>query len=237
MTELLQFYQDTPHPCSYIDHREAQNIYPDPNKAMTNSLYSQLIAHGFRRSGNMAYRPFCQNCQSCIPVRINVKKFTQNRSQKRCMNRNESLTITSQPAGFSEEHFQLYCKYLSARHVGGGMDKPTKENYLNFLTSDWSDTQFIEFRDSERLVAVAVTDYISQGLSALYTFFDPTLEKQSLGTFGILTQIKIAQSLGLRWLYLGYWIEDCKKMQYKQNFSALETYINQEWLPLKREKL
>lgn len=233
MAELLQFYQDNPHPCSYMNDREAQNIYPDPNKAMTNVLYSQLIAHGFRRSGNMAYRPFCQSCNACIPARINVAKFKPSRSQRRCLKRNEHITVTSQPAAFNEEHYELYCRYLGARHVGGGMDKPTKETYLQFLTSDWSDTQFIEFRDNEKLIAVAVTDFINHGLSALYTFFDPTLEKQSLGTFGILEQIKITQSLGLRWLYLGYWIEDCKKMQYKQNFSGLETYIDQQWQPLK----
>lgn len=233
MTELLQFYQDSPHACSYMAEREAQNIYPDPNKPMTNSLYSQLIEHGFRRSGDMAYRPACPGCQACVPVRINVNKFKLSRSQRRCMNRNKELTISVHPATFNPEHYQLYCQYLTARHADGGMDNPTKESYLRFLTSEWSDTQFIEIRNEDKLVAVAVTDYVNHGLSALYTFFDPTLEKRSLGTFGILIQINIAQSLGLPWVYLGYWIKDCQKMLYKQKFSAVESYQNQQWQPLK----
>jgi arginyl-tRNA--protein-N-Asp/Glu arginylyltransferase len=233
MTELLKFYQDTPHSCSYMDDRQAQNIYPDPNVPMTNSMYSLLITHGFRRSGDMAYRPYCPSCQDCVPVRINVEQFKPNRSQRRCLKRNEDLTVSIHDAEFNPEHYQLYCLYLTTRHVGGGMDEPTKESYLRFLTSEWSETKFIEIRQAEKLVAVAVTDYIDEGLSALYTFFDPTLAHRSLGTFGILTQINLAQSLGLPWLYLGYWIKDCQKMQYKQNFSAVESYKDQQWLPLK----
>jgi arginine-tRNA-protein transferase len=237
MTQTLDFYQDSPHPCSYLEGREAQNIYPDPNKVMTKALYDQLIQHGFRRSGNMAYRPYCTGCKACVPVRINVKQFELNRSQRRCIKRNSNLAISIHPAEFNPEHYQLYCQYLAARHSGGGMDEPTQDSYLRFLTSDWSETKFIEIRDNNKLVAVAVTDYVNQGLSALYTFFDPSLAKQSLGTFGILMQINLAQTLGLSWLYLGYWIKDCRKMQYKQNFSAIESYVDQRWQPLNNEKL
>lgn len=233
MTELLQFYQDSPHACSYMEGREAQNIYPDPNKPMTNSLYSQLIEHGFRRSGDMTYRPMCANCQDCVPVRINVAQFKFSRSQRRCMNRNKDLRISVHSATFNPDHYQLYCNYLATRHIDGGMDDPTEESYLRFLTSKWSDTQFIEIHDKDKLVAVAVTDYVNQGLSALYTFFDPTMGKRSLGIFSVLVQVNIAQSLGLPWVYLGYWIKDCRKMQYKQNFSALECYLNQQWRLLK----
>jgi len=236
MSEVLKFYQDHPHPCSYLEDREAQNIYPDPNLDMSNALYSELIQHGFRRSGDMSYRPYCESCQACVPVRINVNEFTPSRSQRRCLKRNEHLTISIHPAEFNQEHYELYKHYLTSRHKDGGMDNTSEEAYLRFLTSQWSETQFIEIRDENELVAVAVTDYIDNGLSALYTFFKPEMAEKSLGTFGILTQIDIAKSIGVSWLYLGYWIEDCQKMQYKQKFSAIEGYAEQQWQPLKNMK-
>lgn len=228
----LAFYQDTPHDCSYLDEQQARNIYPDPNKMMTNTLYSHLIQHGFRRSGNLAYRPYCEQCHACVPVRINTQLFKPSRSQRRCLQRNKELTISYHPATFNPEHYALYCRYLATRHIGGGMDNPTKESYLRFLSSDWAETKFIEIRRDKQLVAVAVTDYIHNGLSALYTFFDPDLAQSSLGTYGILQQINIAKELGIPWLYLGYWIENCQKMQYKQNFSEIEAYIGQQWQAL-----
>jgi len=232
MTEPITFYQDTVHDCSYLDNQQARNIYPDPNQALTNDLYSQLIAHGFRRSGNLAYRPYCPNCEACVPVRIDVKLFKANRSQRRCLQRNQDLTISHHSATFNAEHFELYRRYLDSRHLNGGMDNPTEESYVNFLTSDWSETSFIEIRRGSQLVAVAITDYVHNGLSALYTFFDPDMAEYSLGTYAILQQINIAQTQGLSWLYLGYWIKDCQKMQYKQNFSAIEGYIAQQWQSL-----
>ncbi|MFT7413661.1 MAG: arginyl-tRNA--protein-N-Asp/Glu arginylyltransferase [Methylophagaceae bacterium] len=237
MSDAIVFYQDTPHPCSYLEAREACNIYPDPNQPMTNALYSHLIQYGFRRSGALAYRPHCLNCQACVPVRINTANFTLNRSQRRCLQRNQHLTISQHPASFNTEHYELYCRYLAARHQGGGMDNPTEESYVNFLTSSWSETSFIEIRDEKRLVAVAVTDYIQHGLSALYTFFDPDMRAYSLGTYAILQQINIAKTRGLPWIYLGYWISNCQKMKYKQNFSGIEGYINQKWQALNNEKL
>jgi len=233
MTEPITFYQDTAHDCSYLDNQQARNIYPDPNQTLTNELYSQLIAHGFRRSGNLAYRPYCSDCSACVPVRINVEQFKASRSQRRCLQRNQDLTISHHSATFNAEHFELYRRYLASRHLNGGMDNPTEESYVSFLTSDWSETSFIEIRRDSQLVAVAITDHVHNGLSALYTFFDPDMAEYSLGTYGILQQINIAQTQGLSWLYLGYWIKDCQKMQYKQNFSAIEGYIDQQWQALK----
>jgi len=232
MTDTITFYRDSPHDCSYLDEQQACNIYPDPNKEMTNALYSQLIQHGFRRSGNHAYRPYCSDCNACVPVRINIQSFKASRSQRRCLQRNQDLTLHHHPAKFNAEHYDLYCRYLAARHKGAGMDNPTEESYLNFLTSDWAQTSFIEIRRDSQLIAVAVTDYVHNGLSALYTFFDPDMAQYSLGTFGILQQINMAQTQGIAWLYLGYWIKDCQKMQYKQNFSAIEGYIDQQWQAL-----
>lgn len=237
MSESLVFYQDSPHPCSYLEEQEATNIYPDPNQAMTNHLYSHLIQHGFRRSGDLAYRPHCLSCQACVPVRINTAEFRLNRSQRRCIQRNKALNVSHHSASFNAEHYDLYCRYLAARHVGGGMDNPSKESYVNFLTSTWSETSFIEIREGQRLVAVAVTDYVQHGLSALYTFFDPEMRAYSLGTYAILQQIDIAKTHCLPWVYLGYWISNCQKMKYKQNFSGIEAYINQKWQALNDEKL
>lgn len=233
MSNIIKFFQDSTHDCSYFANRQAQNIYPDPNIVMSNSLYSQLIQHGFRRSGNHAYRPHCTGCQSCVPVRINIDQFKMSRSQRRCLQRNQHLKITAQAAKFDAEHYQLYCRYLAARHINGGMDDPNEESYQRFLLSNWSNTQFIEFRDQSQLVAVAVTDSVSDGLSAFYTFFEPELAKQSLGTYAVLQQVNQAKLQNLPSLYLGYWIENCKKMSYKNTFSGLEGYIDQGWQPLK----
>jgi len=236
MSNTIQFYQDNPHPCSYLEDQDARNIYPDPNLDMTNELYSHLIQHGFRRSGDISYRPYCQDCHQCLPVRINAKLFKANRSQRRCLNRNKDVSIAIKPAEFNPEHYQLYCDYLTHRHSGGGMDNPTEESYNSFLLSKWSDTRFIELRENNKLIAVAVTDFISNGASAFYTFFDPTLEKRSLGTLSILKQIELVQTQGLSWLYLGYWIKKCNKMNYKQHFSPIESYVNQQWAPLDTSK-
>lgn len=234
MSSTLKFYRDAhSHDCAYLEGQQAKNLYPDPNQLMSNNLYSHLIQYGFRRSGNQAYRPHCSNCQACIPVRINLQQFKPSRSQRRCLQRNEHLTIKHHPAELNPEHYQLYTRYLSTRHSNGGMDNPTEKSYINFLTSHWSETEFIEFRDQSQLVAIAVTDSILQGLSAFYTFFDPDLTQQSLGTYAILQQIMLAQEQNLSWLYLGYWIENCQKMNYKQTFSGLEGYIDQQWKPLK----
>lgn len=220
----LDFYQDQPHACSYLEGRRARNIYPDPNKPPSKELYSQLIQHGFRRSGDHIYRPFCPDCDACVPVRIDLKQFSPNRNQRRCLRKNADIEMKVRPAEFRFEHFALYARYLAGRHPGGGMDNPTTDSYINFLTSSWSDTAFIEFRLDNKLVAVAVTDFIVDGASAFYTFFDPGLNKRSLGTFAILKQIELARNYGLSWLYLGYWIEESPKMRYKTKFSALEAY-------------
>lgn len=223
----LDFYQDRPHACSYLEDRQARNIYPDPMRPLTNALYSQLIQHGFRRSGEHVYRPFCQACNACVPVRISVNHFRPNRSQRRCLKKNDDVTLSIRPAVFDDEHYDLYQRYLAHRHAGGGMDNPSKETYLQFLTSSWSDTAFIEFRTADKLLAVAITDFVNDAASAFYTFFDPEYSERSLGTFAILKQIELAQQQNLSWLYLGYWIGDSPKMRYKSHFSALQQFDGQ----------
>lgn len=224
----LNFYQDQPHACSYLSGRQARNLYPDPNKPASKHLYSHLIQHGFRRSGDHIYRPFCAECSSCVPVRIDVAQFQPNRSQKRCLKRNQDVQTKIHPAEFNPQHFELYERYLAGRHLGGGMDNPTPSSYTNFLTSSWCDSAFLEFWLENKLIGVAVTDFVINGASAFYTFFDPELAKRSLGTFAILKQIELAKNYELSWLYLGYWIAESPKMSYKTNFSGLEGYYT-DW--------
>jgi len=230
--EELKFYLSTEQACSYLSDRSSASVFADPDGTMTNEIYSVLINHGFRRSANFVYRPHCPTCSACKPARVPVRQFKPNRNQKRVWGRNTDISIKETPAEFNEEQFELYCKYIHNRHTGGEMDHTDKNRYLEFLTSDWCDTIFYEFRRDNKLVAVAVTDNLREGLSALYTFFDPDYAKDSLGTLAILWQIEKAKDMRKPWLYLGYWIEESDKMRYKKNFSPLQIWDDNIWQPL-----
>ncbi len=225
----LQLYITTETPCSYFDDRPSYNLVPDPKLRLNMPIYNQLIQHGFRRSGSYCYRPHCSHCQSCTACRIPISDFTLSRSQKRCMKVNQNLKMTTENAGFSDEYLDLYRRYLNSRHTDGSMADPEKEDFKQFLYSKWSDTQFLEHRLDGRLVAVAVTDIVSDGISAVYSFFDPEMIKHSLGTYCVLKQTDYALELGLEYVYLGYWIEDHPKMHYKINFRPLQIYREEQW--------
>ncbi len=236
----LNLYLSEEHQCSYLPGREANSLFVDPQASMSAGIYSELIQQGFRRSGSHVYTPYCRKCHDCIPVRLNVQEFAPNRSQKRCLKKNQHIRTQVQcpansPEEFApsdnEEQYNLYAAYVKSRHPGGGMDEPSHETYLDFLTSSWSTTRFFEFREAEKLIAVAVTDIVSEGLSAVYTFFDTAAEyhKRSLGIYAILWQAQEARRQNLTWLYLGYWIHDCKKMNYKDNYQPLEYFYNHQW--------
>ncbi|MBL4711568.1 MAG: arginyltransferase [Gammaproteobacteria bacterium] len=237
-TRNLQLYITTESPCGYFDDRKSSNLVLDPDVPLTMPIYSQLIQHGFRRSGADCYRPHCPNCnstvrnrghQSCIACRLVVNEFTSNRSQRRCLKTNEDIKLTYLSAGFTEEYLDLYNRYLKSRHGDGTMANPTEDDFKQFLYCNWSDTQFLEFRLSGKLVAIAVTDIVSDGLSAVYSFFDPELASRSLGTYCILKQIDYAKELALGYVYLGYWINGHDKMHYKVNFKPLQLYIGERW--------
>lgn len=225
----LAFYASPAHECSYLPDRQAVTLFADPSAEMDTLLYTALVDFGFRRSGAYVYRPACPGCAACLSVRIPVAEFTPNRSERRTWRRNEDLTVQRTPATFRQEAFDLYRHYLGQRHAGGGMDDPSPEKYLHFLTSPWSDTFFYEFRLAGRLVAVAVVDQLLHGVSAVYTFYDPALSDRGLGTFAILWEIEQAKRQGLPYLYLGYWVEECSKMSYKGRFRPLEIYRNGRW--------
>jgi len=230
----LSLYITAEHPCGYFSDRLSANLIPDPQIPMNPGLYSLLVTKGFRRSGSFVYRPHCAGCSACVPCRILVSDFQPNRNQRRCLKHNRDVTTRIQQAGFSEEYFQLYQRYLDSRHGDGSMAHPAPDDFRQFLLSDWSHTLFIESRLAGRLVSVAVSDYLPAGLSAVYSFFDPDEYSRSLGTFAILQQIWLAQVYRLPHIYLGYWIHGHPKMDYKKHFSALQVYRDVQWQAFQR---
>jgi arginine-tRNA-protein transferase len=187
------------------------------------------VDYGFRRSGEYVYRPHCVGCNACIPARVPVAQFKPRRVQRRTWKQNADVRVVRRPADYDLEHFALYRRYIAQRHPGGGMDSADPGQYLEFLTSSWCDTAFYEFRADSRLLAVAVVDHLWQGLSAVYTFFDPEEEARSLGTYAVLWEIEEARRRGLAFLYLGYWIKECPKMRYKGTFRPLQVYRDGCW--------
>ena len=224
-----------PHECGYLPDEIATTIFVDPKAVISNSIYSLLAQQGFRRSGDLIYRPQCQECDACVPVRIPVETFKPNRSQRRIWQRNRDLTTTHLEAGFRQEHFELYRKYQSARHAGGSMDTDDPSQYGDFLFGKVGNTRLLEMRLAENhkekgaLLAVAVIDQLEDGFSAVYTFFDPAESRRALGVYAILLEIELARSEGLPYLYLGYYIAESEKMNYKLNYQPLRAFRNRAW--------
>jgi arginine-tRNA-protein transferase len=227
--QTLTLYRSPPHACSYLQGRIATNAVVDPKARLSPLVYAHLLERGFRRSGALVYRPYCGHCQACVATRIPVESFHPNRTQQKIWKRNQDLKIHLAPARANEEYFDLYSRYINTRHAGGSMEDPTPESFEDFLLADWCDTQFVTFREQDRLLCVSAMDVVPAGLSAVYTWFDPEASRRSLGTFAILWQIKAAQSRHLPYVYLGYWIENCRKMQYKTRFQLIEGLINDDW--------
>ncbi len=232
ITDKITLFLSGEHPCSYLPGKFSQEIYAQPLTQFDNHIYSQLIYSGFRRSGELVYRPHCKFCSSCIPVRIPVHEFKPTRPQNRALKKNADIVTTSCAPVFNSEQFALYEKYVNLRHPQGGMDNPEPREYMEMLTCHWTETEFIEFRVGQRLVAVAVMDRLEDGYSAVYTYFDPDEDKRSLGTYAILWQIAETARLGLDYLYLGYLIKECRKMSYKQRFHPIEQFVNNRWQSL-----
>ncbi|MEO5368233.1 MAG: arginyltransferase [Magnetococcus sp. WYHC-3] len=231
----LRLFLSRPHDCGYLPGRQAATLFVDPEFPMTPGLYDIMLEQGFRRSGPHVYRPYCQDCDQCIPARIAAADFHLNRSLRRVWNANQDLRIILQPglpATHQGAYFDLYRRYLSARHKGGPMDNPTFSSFDDFFASRWSNTHFYEFHLGRTLVMVAVVDMQPRSLSAFYTFFAPELPQRSLGTMGILWQIAQAVKLGKPWVYLGYWIPQCDKMSYKQRFRPLQIFRDKRWVIL-----
>ena len=228
LTRQMRLFITTDYPCSYLPGRQARNLVADP-VAVNQLTFEQLMLMGFRRSGEHVYRPHCQGCSHCLSLRIPVEQFRPNRSQRRIWQRNQGLRVKFMPPGFRLEQYRLFERYVRSRHPDGGMDNTNPDSYLSFISSHWSDTWLWEFSDAGGLRVVAVVDHLKEGLSAVYTFFDPDLPAQSLGTYSILCQIEHARQHGLQWVYLGYWVKQCQKMAYKAQFNPHEIYYDGEW--------
>jgi arginyl-tRNA--protein-N-Asp/Glu arginylyltransferase len=218
------------HPCSYIDERMAQSLFVHPSFPLTPSIYAQLIAQGFRRSGNEVYAPHCTHCSECIPARLPLKEFKPSKSQKRCLAKNIDTKVIIKPAVFEQAHYDMYLRYQTIRHTDGAMANASPEDYLSFLGSSWCDTLFVEFSINSELAAIAVIDQVDKAWSAVYTFFEPKFSSYSLGVYAVLWQIEQAYQQQKEFLYLGFWIKDCKKMVYKCDYQPIQLLIDKQWL-------
>ncbi|MDP3210549.1 arginyltransferase [Methylotenera sp.] len=234
--QKLQFYVTTGYTCGYLPNKMAQSLIAAPQHLVDAKVYSGLIQQGFRRSGKFSYRPHCENCQECIPVRIILDQFSPNRSQKRAFKQHNNLTTAILPVGFNEEHYALYASYQRARHSEEKIQDETApqendvEQYQSFLCQSNVESVMVEFRENEQLKMVSVIDIVRDGISAVYTFYETKDTATSYGTYNVLWQTLWAKELGLPYLYLGYWIRDSKKMAYKQNYQPLEKLIDGEWI-------
>jgi arginyl-tRNA--protein-N-Asp/Glu arginylyltransferase len=225
----LKVYTTYPHSCSYLKDQQATTLFIDPRQEVDQKLYSSLSLLGFRRSGNNIYRPHCAQCNACVPSRLPVGEFQPSRSQKRTLRRNRDLSVEQTDDIKDDQCYDLYRRYIEQRHADGDMFPPDREQYESFLNNAWDCTRYFRFYQENQLIAVAVVDVMVDGLSAIYTFFEPEEEQRSLGTYAVLWQIEQAREMGLAYLYLGYWIQNCQKMSYKADYKPLELFIDGCW--------
>lgn len=230
----VRMFRTGTHACGYWADREARDLVLDPHDPRLPQLYPQALDWGFRRSGDIVYRPSCAGCQACVAVRVPVATFRPDRSQRRCLQRNADVDARIVAPVRTAEHLALYRKYLTARHPGGGMEDHGAPEFEQFLIGSWNEGRFLELRErgSHRLLAVAVTDLVDAALSAVYTFYDPDQSHRGLGTLAVLKQLEWAARDGRSHLYLGYWIAGHAKMDYKRRFQPLEGFNGRGWARL-----
>ena len=227
--QQIKLLKTAPHACSYLNGREASTAFVDPELEIDSDLYARLSENGFRRSGPYIYTPMCGDCVACVSARIPVDLFAHSRSQRRCVKANSDLKVICVNSIDITEHYTVYADYINQRHADGDMYPPTTEQFVDFLGTAWDCTQFVEFRVDTKLIGCAIIDVLPDAISAIYTYFDPDEERRGLGKFAVLYQIAMAKELALSHVYLGYWIEDCKKMSYKRQYQPIELLQENTW--------
>ena len=233
----ISFMVTTEVPCPYLPDRMERKIITELSGGQATELFELLSRAGFRRSHSIAYRPACASCQACVPVRIDVANFHPSRSLRRVLARNADLVSEIRPAHPTQEQYQLFSRYLDLRHNDGEMVGMGPQDYASMIADSPIDTRMIEFRDAERnLIAACLTDWSSDGISAVYSFFAADQARNSLGSFVVLRLIELARQTGLPYLYLGYWVKDSQKMDYKRRYQPLEGYGPDGWKPLMPEE-
>ena len=224
------FYTTAPLPCPYLAGRMERKIVTELTGPDAEPLHDRLSRAGFRRSHNIAYSPVCHGCQACIPIRIDAAAFAPDRTQRRVLRANEGLEGRSTPARATAEQFALFQRYQRARHQDGDMAAMGFYDYRAMVEDTPITTGMVEFRDGQdRLLGACLTDWLSDGLSAVYSFFDPAEARRSLGSWAILWLVQRAVALGLPYVYLGYWVPESRKMSYKSRFRPSEVLMGGVW--------
>lgn len=232
-TQHIKLYAGPEHACGYLEDQTSISVFADPSMEMDNRLYSALSRLGFRRSGNHVYRPQCPSCSACWTYRVIVDEFQPSKNHRRTLKANQALKIQMTSASASADDYELYEKYICMRHKDGDMYPPSFQQYEEFLFSDWCETILLKaFDEKGKLHALMALDILDDGLSAVYSFFDPESPFKSLGNYLVLKTIELCQQQGLPYCYLGYYIKECGKMNYKQQYRPAEVFVNNHWQKL-----
>jgi arginine-tRNA-protein transferase len=225
----IRLFKTPAHNCSYIQDRQASTIFVDPDLAITKSINTELSGLGFRRSGSHLYRPDCDACKACVSCRIPVKNFPIGNKHRRIIKRNQDLVVVKAKELSCDQSYGLYERYINARHADGDMHPATSDQFKAFIKTGTPDTYFYKLYVKNQLISVSVTDELENGLSAVYTFFEPEEKRRSLGVYSILIQLQKCLENGLPYLFLGYWIKNCQKMEYKADFRPIEFLVEGRW--------